>query len=159
MADAVIDREINATMKALSIKPPWGFLIVIAEKDIENRSWRIGRNSRHGPYSSRDVANFSIELPCRVIIHQSKRLDERGTDWNRIHYLINGHNPAAWDVCYRRRFDLGALIGEVDIVDCVRDHPSPWAEPGFWHFVLANPVAYETPIPYRGQLGFFEVEL
>jgi len=36
--------------------------------------------------------------------------------------------------------------------------PSMWfAGPN--GFLLANPYAYDPPIPYRGQLGFFEVTL
>ena len=41
---------------------------------------------------------------------------------------------------------------------CVHESDSPWFE-GPHGFVLRNPLAYEKPIPYRGKLGFFEVEL
>lgn len=50
----------------------------------------------------------------------------------------------------------GALVGEVDIVDCVAESESRWFT-GPYGFVLANPKAYEKPIPYKGQLGLFEV--
>jgi len=50
----------------------------------------------------------------------------------------------------------GALIGETDIVDCVADSQSPWAVPGQYHFVLANPKPYKKPVPCKGRLGFFE---
>ena len=51
-----------------------------------------------------------------------------------------------------------ALIGEVTITACVKESSSPWFV-GPYGFVLANPVLYKEPIPYRGQLGFFEVKL
>ena len=53
---------------------------------------------------------------------------------------------------------LGAILGEVTITECVAASHSLWME-GPHGFVLENPVAYDTPIPYRGQLGFFDVTL
>jgi len=50
-------------------------------------------------------------------------------------------------------------VGEVDIVGFERYSKSPWAEAGMYHWQLENPVAYPEPIPYRGQLGLFEVTL
>jgi len=38
-----------------------------------------------------------------------------------------------------------------------RDHPSPWAEARMWHWVLANPVLFRKPEPWRGQRGLFQV--
>jgi hypothetical protein len=47
----------------------------------------------------------------------------------------------------------GGIIGRAEIVDCVRQHESPWFE-GPWGFVLANAQPIDF-IPCRGQLGFF----
>ena len=52
---------------------------------------------------------------------------------------------------------LGAIVGEVIITDCVDISSSPWFC-GPFGFLLSEPTAYEVPIPYRGQLGFFEVD-
>jgi len=46
---------------------------------------------------------------------------------------------------------LGGIIGIVDLVDVVRDHPSQWYLAGHFGFVLANP----RPLPFvkwRGAL-------
>ena len=59
--------------------------------------------------------------------------------------------PDQWDA-----MTFGALIGEVDIIDCVTESKSPWFV-GRYGFTLTNPKLYDKPIPYRGQLGFFEV--
>ena len=141
-------------MKALSIKQPWAWLICAGHKDIENRTWKIGRNSRHGPYSTRDVDNFSIKLPERVYVHAGKKFDEEALELLTERFPETNMsllNPAARNV-------LGAIIGEIDILDCVTESESPWFT-GPYGFVLSNPVLYSTPIPYRGQLGFFEVKL
>jgi len=48
----------------------------------------------------------------------------------------------------------GSLLGEVDIIDCVTYSSSPWFS-GPYGFVLANPMLYPSPIPYKGRLGLF----
>ena len=50
--------------------------------------------------------------------------------------------------------ERGAIIGVVEVVDCVRDSGSPWAEPGSWHWCLAGARALE-PVPWRGRLGLW----
>ena len=140
-------------MRALSIKQPWAWLICNSYKDIENRNWKIGRNPRHGQYSSRDIANFTINLPERVYVHASKQHDmtqETADFLSSIGFIIY---PDQWDT-----MSFGAIIGEVDIIDCVTESNSIWFV-GKYGFVLANPKLYDKPIPYRGQLGFFEVNV
>jgi len=118
-------------MKALSIRPPWAWLVCKGYKDIENRDWKIGKR---------------LELPCRIYIHASKTIDGRA-------YLFVPENilPIP-NIAYD---NLGAIIGEVDITGCVEQSNSPWFI-GKYGFILANPVLYNKPIPYKGMLGFFE---
>ena len=166
-------------MKALSIKQPWAWLICAGYKDVENRNWKIGRKSQHGPYSSYHQANFTVELPCRIYVHAGKHFD--GTaDSGWIERIINGGadlpdvavingkiivppNRYLDAICLpmvegkkNTAATLGAIIGEVDITGCIEESGSPWFT-GKYGFTLANPVLYEKPIPCRGQLGFFEV--
>ena len=141
-------------MKALSIKQPWAWLICSGYKDIENRNWKIGRNPRHGQYTSYDVANFSINLPKRIYVHAGKKPDIVGSGV----IIADCLDHESWTKYGAvAEFSYGAIIGEVDIIDCVAKSNSPWFV-GKYGFVLANPVLYEKPIPYRGALGFFEVE-
>jgi hypothetical protein len=128
-------------MKALSIRQPWAWLICAGYKDIENRNWRIGRKAQHEPYSSYHQANFTIEVPVRIYVHASKILDTSGAKYFNITIPPN--------------LPLGAIIGEVDIIDCITESASPWFS-GRYGFVLANPILYEIPIPCQGALGFFE---
>lgn len=51
----------------------------------------------------------------------------------------------------------GAVIGIVDLVDCVTSHSSKWFT-GPFGWVVENPRAI-TPIPFRGTLGLFNVPL
>lgn len=148
-------------MKALSVKQPWAWLICAGYKDIENRNWRIGRKLQHGIYSTYHQANFTIDLPCRIYVHAGKhydyKFDEIWTDFPFTAEIMDEldvlfQNPETNPELY------GAIIGEVDILDCVIQSESPWFI-GKYGFVLANSTLYETPIPCRGQLGFFQPDI
>jgi hypothetical protein len=107
--------EIGATyiakvsgMRALSIRQPWGSLIVKGYKDVENRTWRT---SYRGP----------------LLIHAALRLDPKGFEF--AHSLGIDILP---EDCPR-----GGIIGMAELVDCVTHHPSAWWR-GPFAFVLAN---------------------
>lgn len=120
-------------MKALSLSQPMAWS-VFHGKDIENRDWRT-------------------KVRGRVIIHAAQ-------SWNQEHWEWLVYNRQLLDIelpGYRDPvFVAGALIGEVDIVDCVDHHPSKWFF-GKWGFVLANQKAYSNPIPFKGSILFFDV--
>lgn len=141
-------------MLALSIKQPWSWLICAGYKDIENRDWRIGRKPGY------NATNFAVTLPTRIYVHASKTFDIDGfeavmegfgnlTESRALQLWAKFGNPKPPSEL------LGAIIGEVDITGCVTESKSPWFV-GKYGFVLVHPVLYGTPIPCRGQLGFFE---
>ena len=117
-------------MRALSIRQPWAWLVVNGYKDIENRTWSTGFRGR-------------------IFVHAGQR-------------TVPGDYPAQREYITRSGIVIpdhlarGAIIGEVTITGCVSDSDSPWFC-GPYGFTLEEPVAYETPIPCRGQLGFFSV--
>jgi len=57
----------------------------------------------------------------------------------------------------RHQAHYGALIGTVEITDCIRGSTSPWALRGMRHWVLSDARPLRLPIPFKGKLGFFEV--
>ncbi len=122
-------------MKCLSLKPPWGWLLLTI-KDVENRRW-------HSDFRG----------PC--LIHHSKTWDEGCSD------AILRLAP---DFRFDHTPDYGCIIGKVIITDCVFRFPdenanlySKWHFPGQYAYVRKDPVIFKTPIPYRGRLGFFDV--
>ena len=156
-------------MKALSIKQPWAWLICSGLKDIENRTWPVGRRPQHGPYQSQ-CANFRIELPAHIYVHAGLKVEQSAIPI-RDRRLFGGpehgalisreetkrmENEALWPD--GKIWKLSAIIGEVTITACVTESHSPWFE-GPYGFVLKDPVLYDKLIPYKGQLGFFEVKL
>lgn len=97
-------------MKAISIKQPWASLIVHGIKNIENRSWKCPEKY----------------IGQRILIHASGKPDKEP-------YML--FNDVQADVIYNCVMDvcasyhqLSAIIGSVEIVDCVINHPSIWAE-------------------------------
>jgi len=141
-------------MKALSFKQPWAWLVVAGIKDVENRTWWL----RMPPFLN------SPENPKRIYVHASKVLDDTG--WNFIRTRVSDTTwQRIWNMDFINSLNLGAIIGEVDIVACFHisqvGYPatkSPWFT-GPYGLVLANPVLYEKPIPCKGRLGFFEPEI
>ena len=56
-----------------------------------------------------------------------------------------------------RTQSLGAIIGEAEIVDCLHESDSIWYQ-GQHGLLVRNAKLYDEPVPYKGQLGFFEVD-
>ncbi len=128
-------------MKAISVKPPWPWLMFFADppKDIENRDW--------------SPTNPGLKHRGLTAIHTSGKVDLAEYDsakWFIEERGIEIELPAPCDlVC-------GAIIGIVDIVDCVTQSRSPWFV-GDYGFVLVDPKALKEPIPCKGTLGFWDV--
>lgn len=129
-------------MKALTIKQPWAYLIASGIKDIENRTWPTkyrGKIFIHAGASSAGI------LPWILSTQQS----------NFITCNVEKMPP--------KEMVFSAIIGEVDIVDCVTHHPSIWAEVNIGggkpicNWVLSNPILYPEPIlNIKGKLSFWE---
>jgi len=118
-------------MKALSIKQPWAGLVVSGIKDVENRKWRCGYR---GP----------------LLIHAGKGWDQYGYEFlsNEMGVLVPRKSEHVF----------GAILGIVQMTDCVRGHPSRWFF-GPWGFVFEDARKFPTPIPWKGELKIFEVTI
>jgi hypothetical protein len=118
-------------MKALSIIMPWPWLILCHGKDIENRSWKT-------------------DYRGRILIHASKK-----PDYNLIQILSRYHAAPTNDELKQIFEWCGCIVGSVELVDCVENSNSRWAEDGLWHWVLKDPRPCK-PIPVKGTLGLWE---
>lgn len=151
-------------MKALSIKQPWASLIAHGIKDVENRTWKTNFRGRIYIHSTKDVIYWKNALSLNQI--DQVRIEN--------YELLAG--------IVRRNLKViptSAIIGEVDIVDCVINYDSIWAEKMktqpcehvegldiiskgqkyIYNWILANPVLYEEPIlNVKGKLSFWNFE-
>lgn len=100
----------NLSEKALSIKQPWAYLIAAGIKDIENRTWKTS-------YRGRVLIHASASAPksIRAILNA-----------DQIDTVIKSR--AYNDSDFAKVYVTGAIIGSVEIVDCVVNHTSIWAE-------------------------------
>ena len=131
------------TQIAITVKQPFGYLICAGIKDVENRSWKLPEK-----YKGQ-----------RVLIHAGKRhfdvkLEIEGQATAKEIQMLSV-------LSYAEENDLfGCIIGSVEIVDCVENHPSEWAIKGQYHWVLANPILFDKPIEnVKGKLGFWKYEV
>lgn len=143
----IMESEWNAA-KAISIKQPWSYLIASRIKPIENRTWKT---------------NFRGS----VLIHVGAKVDERlerldlftPLQWGLLKVNREKYETFAKYFTYRS-WPTSAIIGSVEIVDCIQNSQSGWAEPDCWHWVLKDPVLFENPIMnVKGKLSFFIPQL
>lgn len=130
--DYIIMESEWSQAKAISVRQPWAYLIASGAKDIENRTWRT-------------------KFRGRVLIHSGALND---------HYWLKKVKaiPGAWSKLGNNsdNYRNSAIIGSVEIIDCIQNSSSIWAEPGCWHWVLKDPVMFVKPIlNVKGKLSFF----
>lgn len=119
-------------MIALSIRQPWAWLILHGWKDIENRDW-------------------TTRFRGRVLVHAAKGMT--------LPEYFNCRDLAAElgvpVFPEPEQLPRGGIVGSVEITACVTDSASPWFV-GRYGFMLRDPLPLPF-VPWRGQLGFFEV--
>jgi len=129
-------------MSAISIRQPWAWTILLAGKDVENRSWMT---RYRGP----------------VLIHAGKHFRPKDVrddvrECARIAKAA-GHVLPGTLTMGDLKSQTGGIVGMITVVGCIRDYRSPWAIPGEWHWQLAG----ARPLPFhpcKGRLGIFKVE-
>lgn len=169
----------NTILPAISVKQPWAFLICAWIKDIENRTWKLPEKYKgkrvlihagmdYSLLKSHPANIFTKEQWLKINENESSGMEFTAAYW--MWHSWKQKNPI---------FSLSAIIGSVEIVDCVINHPSIWAEktegvtdvntgkfipkrdPGpVYNWVLKNPALFDQPIlNVKGQLSFFKPKI
>ena len=139
-------------MKALSIRQPWASLIAKGIKDIENRTWKTnfrGKIYIHAPAKKLTKSKYVSLIELYMIGLKDERIIEaknKHFDFNDLNYSV--------------------IIGEVEIIDCVKNHNSIWADhqtglqtKPTYNWILANPIEYIHPyVDIKGKLSFWEFD-
>ncbi len=125
-------------MKTLSIRQPWAELIILGRKTLELRTWTV---KHRGP----------------LAIHASQTVEREAC-------LAHALDPD--------QVTAGAAIGVVDLVEIVEldadsyaarrsEHlaDEPWGGGPLYGWRLTNPRRLPEPVPMRGRMGVFEVQL
>ena len=127
----------NNILKCLSVSQPFADLIISGKKTIELRKWNT--NFR---------GDFLIHAPLKIRTEDCKRLK------------------------MNEKFVTGAIIGKAEIYDVKKynsikevktDQKLHFASKNFHNrtfgFRLKNAKSLRIPIPWKGQLGFFDINL
>ena len=140
-----MDERLAGISHGISIKQPWAWLIAAGYKGIENRS-------RHFNYRGA-IAIHASKVP--VI----KRDQDYALDLFLAEAMRKGEDPDIGDFsdALYGEANLGAIIGTATIVGCLHDSTSRWFE-GPHGLVMNNPVLFDEPIPWRGQLGIWTIK-
>lgn len=127
-------------MKALSIRPPWVYAIFHLGKAVENRGdHALGWRKYRGP----------------LVIHASKTWDQKGYEF--LTEYMGEYVPS------RELHVFGALQGIVNFTGIITSREElETPEDRRWFsgdvgLVFEDPREFKTPIPWRGQLGIFDV--
>ena len=133
----LLKQLLNDILKCLSVSQPFADLIISGKKIIELRNWNT--NFR---------GEFLIHAPIKIRTEDCKRLK------------IN------------EKLVTGAIIGKAElyavkkynsIKEIKTDQKFHLASKNFhdrtYGFMLKNSKSLRIPIPYKGQLGFFEIDL
>lgn len=122
---------------------------------------------------------LSVSQPFADLIVKGKKIIELRT-WNtkfRGDFLVHAPLKIKKDVCKKMNIDekklrIGAIIGKAEIYDIKvynslielkSDYEKHFATEEFlnhrYGFLIKNPQELRIPIPYKGKLGFFDVNL
>ena len=130
-----------AKYKVLSVRQPYASLLVSGIKDVENRSRRTNYRGK-------------------VLIHAAKKVHDV------VRFLKTRHEFTVEEIAMMTQMNeveendlFGCIVGSVEIVDCVQDSTSAWAERGQWHLVCRNAKVFAQPVRnVKGRLGLWEWE-
>jgi hypothetical protein len=165
-------------MYCLSIRNPLSYLICAGVKDVENRTWTTKFRGRILIHSSGDLKAHCLQwhdLPAEFV--KQRKDGKKGPLFSALdnltkridaHYKVNGAKEFnelmdnAAELKNRDAFFLNmAIIGEVTILDIVKNSKSVFAEKNCFHWILTDPVLYdydEICYPVHGKLGLWKHE-
>ena len=116
-------------MKVIVIRQPWAWVILHGSKDIENRTWATR-------YRGTLLIQASASRPTKRNLEEARLFArKRGVE-------------------LPEDFELGGIVGMVQLEDCVTSSRSKWFKgPVGW--VLSRPKKLKF-IPLKGRLGLFD---
>lgn len=133
------------TMRAISLWQPWAALWVAGVKIHETRHWLTEYRGPLAVHAAKRPVDGYLGAPLEAVCEKAL-----GLGW-------------------RRRLPLGALVGVVELVDCLPveavrraglgsvDYLCGNFEPGRYAWRAANPRPLAVAVPWRGRQSFFSV--
>jgi hypothetical protein len=133
----------HPTVKVLTVKMPWAWLIVAGWKPVENRDWSTTYRGQLQIHASQSCTFADFMAAC-LFMQGDPRIP-----WPAIRKAMLNANIRPGSRCP----GLGQIIGQVDLVDVVTVSRSPWFT-GTHGLVIANPRPL-SPVYATGRLGLW----
>lgn len=130
--------DTSKRLPALSIRNPYAWAIIHAGKDIENRDWPTNVRGEFYIHAAKGMSRAEYQ------------------DFEAFYNTLWRQNKSLPMLPPPAQLVKGGIVGKAKLVDCVKQHGSPWFF-GKYGFVIedAEPVEF---VPYKGQLGFFDID-
>ncbi|GAA3154230.1 hypothetical protein ACFQ0X_44000 [Streptomyces rectiviolaceus] len=113
-------------MKALTVRQPWAGAIAHQTKRVENRTWKLP----------------AAHEGARILIHAGAQRDRDA--------IVYGEHLDVYSAIVAIATVTGCHFDDGNQVCC-----SYWAQPGLYHWSLADVVALPEPVLAKGALGFW----
>lgn len=153
------------TIKVLTVKQPWAFLLVAGIKDVENRN--CPTNYRGELFIHASVEK-SFDWDALIWLMEQKQM---GALWAVVRHfgLILNDKPEKSTIT-KHHDEFGAILGSVNLDCCIQNPPSSWEIPSlslssswampdskfYWFVSNAKPI---QPIPARGKLSIWNYDM
>jgi len=138
-------------MKCLSLWQPWAALMVLGKKRNETRSWYL---SHRGPMAIHAAKMWNNELETMCCQPE-------------FVMALSSGNTIQYKNSLKQNLAFGAIVGVVDVIDCVRitagNAPAMPERifgdytPGRFAIITENARRLREPITYRGMQGLFNI--
>ncbi len=123
----------------ISLHPIWAWAVLFAGKDVDNRSWTTEQRGRVLIHASGHKLSIREDLQLRAELS-----------------FLSGIAKSALPVPFER----SAILGSVEIVDCIQAARSKWAVRGNNHWLLRDPRPLASPVVgVDGELQFWRWKL
>lgn len=130
-------------MKALAVQQPWATLLCLGVKDVENRTWATKHRGKLLIVASQKkvTKNFMNSLPDEMYWELENQMKLQNVPDNL------------------QALQTSAVIGYVEVVDCVEDYDSPWADPDAIKWIVKSAHLFTKPqlIGYKAKLNVFDI--
>ena len=129
-------------MKALSLTQPWATLVATGKKKVETRTWRTKYRGALYIHAAKDFPGDAAKF----------------AEAERALGRLPARVPRGAVVAIARLVDVRRTEDVVQTVSALERYYGDYS-PGRFAWFLEDVKELPEPIPYRGELGLFEVEL
>lgn len=148
--------KLEGITHAISIRQPWAWLVAAGWKDIENRSQHFKYRGAVAIHASKTRAPLE-ERHVALDLMLQEATDRSGeSSFEEWRPLTDEYHASVWHADR-----AGAIIGIATIVGC--RHAAEDGRESRWYagphgLVMHSPELFDEPIPWKGQLGIWELK-